>query len=123
MRSVNFVSEPDVKLSEIIVNMSMSVNQVLEDPVAVSDCLWSSTLRHELANLMTIIRGCCELLEYPCGMEKKQLLDHIQGAVSRSHAILVSDKRRSDLKDKNVANAVSVGHGSGPAPWRTFERS
>lgn len=79
--------------------MSVRPNQVWEDPAEVSDSLWSSRLRHELANLMTIISGCCELLDRPCGIEKKQLIDHIQIAVKRSHAILISDKRRSDLKE------------------------
>jgi hypothetical protein len=95
--------------------MSMPVNQVLEDSAGTSDSIWSSTLRHELANLMTIISGCCDLLEFPCGIEKKKLLDHIQSAVKRSHELLVSDKRRCDHKlissHKAACARTSPGNG------------
>ena len=74
------------------------MNQVLAESPGISDSNWSSTLRHELANVMTIISGCCELLERPCGIEQKQLLDHIQGAVKRGHDLLIKDKKRCDRK-------------------------
>ena len=55
--------------------MSTTPNQALAETLELSDAIWSSKLRHELANIMTVISGCCELLEHPSGIERKQLVD------------------------------------------------
>ena len=78
--------------------MSTTVNQAPSETPELSDSLWSANLRHELANVMTVISGCCDLLERPCGIDRKQLVDHIHGAVKRGHALLTRDMTRSHQK-------------------------
>ena len=78
--------------------MSTSLNQAPAETLELSDALWSANLRHELANIMTVISGCCDLLERPSGMERKQLVDHIHCAVKRGHALLTRDMTRSHQK-------------------------
>ncbi len=78
--------------------MSTNLNQAPAETPELSDSLWSANLRHELANIMTVISGCCDLLERPCGIDRKQLVDHIHGAVTRGHALLTRDLNRSSQK-------------------------
>ena len=85
-------------VNRVIVIMSTTLNQALAETPEFSDALWSANLRHELANIMTVISGCCDLLERPSGMDRKQLVDHIHSAVKRGHALLMSDLKRSDRK-------------------------
>lgn len=78
--------------------MSTTVNQAPAETPELSDSLWSTNLRHKLANIMTIISGCCDLLERPSGIDRKQLVDHIHGAVKRGHLLLTRDMTRSHQK-------------------------
>ncbi len=87
--------------------MSTTLNQALAETPELSDAIWSSKLRHELANIMTVISGCCDLLERPSGIDKKQLVDHIHGAVKRGHALLISDNARHNRKQHHSQRSGS----------------
>ena len=80
--------------------MSTTMNQAPAETPELSDSLWSANLRHELANIMTVISGCCDLLERPSGIDRKQLVDHIHGAVKRGHALLTRDMTRSHQQQR-----------------------
>ncbi len=87
--------------------MSTTLNQALAETPELSDAMWSSKLRHELANIMTVISGCCDLLERPSGIDRKQLVDHIHGVVKLGHALLIIDNARSDRKQHHIQRSAS----------------